>query len=115
MHNISLNILKTTNQSNKHGFKQSGKFLLDLIPVQNEIDWILQHLYCVGLDKAADNACFICIKHIRLQALERLIGPDFSPCKNHDIWVLPTSIFDTLRGQLMILIPECPPIFNTLS
>lgn len=114
LHNISLNTLKTASRSNKFGFRQSGKFLFDLSPVKNEIEWLLQHLYCAGLDKAANNACFICIKHIRLQAIERLMGKDFSPCKNHDVWDLQTSIFDTVKGQLIVLVPECPPIFNAL-
>ena len=114
LHSISLNALKAASRSNKYGFRQSGKFLLDLIPVQNEIEWLLKNLYCAGLDKAANNACFICIKHIRLQALERLMGQDFSPCKSNDIWELQTSIFNTVKGQLIVLVPECPPIFNAL-
>ena len=114
LHSICLNTLKAPSRGNKHGFRESGKFLLDLIPVQNEIEWLLQHLYCAGLDKAANNACFICIKHIRFQALKRLMGKDFSPCKNHDIWELPTSIFDTVKRQLMTLVPECPPCYNAL-
>ena len=85
LHCISLSTLKAASRANKQGFRESGKFLLDLVPIQNEIEWLLQHLYCAGLDKVANNACFICIKHIRFQVLERLMGQDFSPCKNHDI------------------------------
>jgi hypothetical protein len=58
-------------------FRFSGSYLFDILAVKNETQWLLQHLYCSGLDKAANNACFICIKHIRLMALERLIGADF--------------------------------------
>jgi hypothetical protein len=114
LHSICLHALKTANRSNKFGFRQSGQFLFDQIPVLNEIDWLSKHLYCAGLDKASNNACFICIKHIRLQALERLMGKDFAPCKTQDIWALPTSIFDSVKEQLLTLLPECPPNFNAL-
>jgi hypothetical protein len=102
LHRISLHMLKTANRTNKYGFQQSGQFLLDLPFVQNELQWLLEHLFCAGLDKAANNASFICIKHIRLQALERLMGPDFSPCKVQALWELPTSILDSIKEQLVI-------------
>jgi hypothetical protein len=58
---------------NRSGFQCLEKFLFDVPLVKNETTWILQHLYCSRLDKATNNACFICIKHIRLQALQVLI------------------------------------------
>jgi hypothetical protein len=114
LHNICLHALKVANRSNKYGFRQSGHFLLNLPAVKNEIQWITKNLYCAGLDKVANNAYFICIKHIRLQALKRLMGNDFSPCMMHDLWTLPTSILDSVKEQLLILLPECPPIYNAL-
>jgi hypothetical protein len=66
LHSICLHSLKTANEANKFGFRQLGQFLFYQIPVLNEIDWLSKHLYCAGLDKASNNACFICIKHIRL-------------------------------------------------
>ena len=61
-----LAILKSAYKTNKFGFKNTGQFLLDQPAVKNEIAWLQKHLYCCGLDKAANNASFICIKHIRL-------------------------------------------------
>jgi hypothetical protein len=42
------------------------------------------------------------------------MGKDFAPCKTQDIWALPTSIFDSVKEQLLTLLPECPPNFNAL-
>jgi hypothetical protein len=114
LHNLCLHTLKAANHSNKYGFRQSGQFLLEQPAVRNEIQWLTKHLYCAGLDKAANNACFMCIKHIRLQALERLMGTDFSPCKVNGLWTLPTSILDFVKEQLLSLLPECPPIYDAL-
>ena len=58
----------------------------------DEIDWLGQHLYYAGLDKASNNISFICIKHMRLMALERLSGPDFQPCREDSVWLLPLMI-----------------------
>jgi hypothetical protein len=69
-----LSTLKAAARTNKHGFRFSAQFLFDISAVKNETQWILQHLYCSGLDKASNNACFICIRHIRLMAFERLNG-----------------------------------------
>jgi hypothetical protein len=88
--------------------------LLDIPPVKNEIEWLLQHLYCSGLDKATNNACFICIKHIRLQALERLSGSDFAPCKANLLWSLPSAILDQVLEELKEILPESPPPYQAL-
>jgi hypothetical protein len=76
LHATCLSILKDSMHHNKFGFIYSGRFLLDLPLVKNKIAWLLQHLFCSGLDKASNNMCFMYIKHIRLQALERLTGSD---------------------------------------
>jgi hypothetical protein len=103
LHSICLHSLKTTNRANKFGFRQLGQFLFYQTPVQNDIDWLSKHLYCVGLDKASNNTCFICIKHIRLQALKRLMGKKIASCKTQDIWALSMSIFDLVKEQFLIL------------
>jgi hypothetical protein len=114
LHEQCLAILKTANQSNKFGFKYSGRFLLDLPAVKNEIAWLHNYLYCSGLDKAANNASFICIKHIRLQAFERLMGSDFQPCMAQSTWSLPTSILDKVTCELLDIFPESPPQYTSL-
>jgi hypothetical protein len=92
LHSTCLSILKTSSRENKNGFRFSGSYIFDILAIKNEVQWLLQHLYCSGLDKVANNICLICIKHIRLMALERLMGMDFSPCKNNNIWSLPSAI-----------------------
>ena len=62
--------LKSALHSNKFSFKCTGRHLLDQPAVKNEIAWLLSHLYCSGIDKAANNAAFICTRLIRLQAFE---------------------------------------------
>jgi hypothetical protein len=115
LHNICLHTLKAASRSNKYGFDiQGNSYLTFLPPVKNELQWLFEHLYCVGLDKAANNACFICIKHIHLQAFQRLMRIDFSSCKDLTLWSLPTSILDLVKLQFIELLPKCPPIFNTL-
>jgi hypothetical protein len=42
------------------------------------------------------------------------MGKDFAPCKIQGIWVLPISISDLVKEQLLSLLPECSPIFNAL-
>jgi hypothetical protein len=81
LHATCLSILKDSMHHNKFKFRYSGRFLLDLPPIKNEIAWLLQHLFCSGLDKASNNVCLMRIKHICSQALERLTGSDFIPCK----------------------------------
>lgn len=55
----------------------------------NELTWIQQYLFIAGLDKAATNASFICIFHLRAQALLRLQGKYFAPCTHNDKWINP--------------------------
>jgi hypothetical protein len=88
--------------------------LLDIPPVRNELDWLSTHLYCSGLDKADNNACFIYVKHIRLQALECLTGSDFTPCKDNSLWTLSYTILDQVSEELKQVLPESPPPYQAL-
>lgn len=106
--------LQAAARCNKFGFKQSGPYLFDIPAVQNEMTWLLNHFYISGIDKASNNACFMCIRHIRFQAYQRLMGDDFTPCKYDGRWVLPTAIFDTVKSDLLLLLPESPPQYNSL-
>ena len=109
-----LAILKSAYKTNKFGFKNTGQFLLEQPAVKNEIAWLHENLYCCGLDKAANNASFICIKHIRLQALERLMGNDFRPYMAGQTWSLPTGILDQVTNDLKRILPESPPQYSVL-
>lgn len=70
-------ILLETSKLNKFGFGYSQPFLFDDKVVNNELDWLLSHIYILGLDKASNSACFICVDHTRKQTLERLNNPNF--------------------------------------
>jgi hypothetical protein len=91
---------------NLYGFHYSGHDLLDCQSVTNEIKWLTQHLLCAGLDKATNNCSFICIKHIRLMALERLSSNDFQPCKDDVSWLLPTHMLEKIQADLRNILPE---------
>jgi hypothetical protein len=106
LHSTCLSILKASSRKNKNGFRFSGSYIFDVPAVKNEVQWLLQHLYCSGLDKAANNICLICIRHIRLMALERLMGNDFLPCKNNNIWSLPSATLDQVARGLKLILPE---------
>ena len=56
----------------------------------------------------------MCIKHIRPQALEHLIGLDFLPYKQNSLWDLPTSILDKFFESLASILIESPPPYQTL-
>lgn len=98
--------LKAASKSNRSGLRFSGPDVLLLNAVQNEISWITSKLYCAGLDKATNNACFICVRHIRLMALERLSGPEFLPCKIDSTWTKPTDILEQITKELSDLVPQ---------
>jgi uncharacterized protein YuzB (UPF0349 family) len=106
--------LKVASKTNKYGFRVSGKDLLREECVTEEIKWLTTHLYCSGLDKASNNACFVCIRHIRLLALERLSGPDFIPCKDELVWLLPSTVLDQISKEILILVPELQISFRAL-
>ena len=114
-HITCLNTLKIAATSNKYGVRFFGTYLLDIQVVRNKVYWLLQNLYCSGLGKASNNACFICIKHIHLTALERLICNDFLPCKVGQVWQLPTAILDQVFVDLRNILPEFLPPYQALS
>jgi hypothetical protein len=111
---ICIEKLRAASHSNKFGFKTSSPALFSIPAVSNELNWLLSHLFISGLDKAANNASFMCIRHIRLQAYQRLMGPDFSPYMTKKTWSLPTAIFDTVKLELIQLLPEAQPSYNAL-
>jgi len=102
----TLSKLKAANQKNLHGFRSSAPELLSKPAIVNEIQWLTDNLYCACIDKAANNCSFMCIRHIRLMALERLSSSDFQPCQDDEIWLLPTHMLDKINGDLNTLIPE---------
>lgn len=54
--------------------------------VENELSWLLKHVFISGLDKTTNNVCFINISHIKHQALPRLNSLDFEPCRHNNLW-----------------------------
>ena len=106
-------ILLEASKLNKFGFRYSQPFLFDDKVVNNELNWLLEHVYISGLDKAS-NACFICVDHIRRQALERLSSPDFLPCHNNGQWLSIEEITDNIRQAILELMPELPVDSNEL-
>ena len=101
-------ILMSAAKSNMYGFRYSKPYLFSEKSVENELTWLLKHVFISGLDKAANNACFICISHIRYQALARLNGPDFEPCCNNGTWESIESISSKITSDLLGIIPELP-------
>ena len=99
-------IMFEASKINKFGFRYSQPFLFDDKVVNNELDWLLTHVYISGLDKASNNACFICVDHIRRQALERLNSPDFLPCLNNGQWLPIEDITNDVRHAIQEIIPE---------
>ena len=101
-------ILLEASKLNKFGFRYSQPFLFDDKVVNNELNWLLGHLYISGLDKASNNACFICVEHIRKQALERLNSPDFLPCSINGHWSSIEEVTGNIRNAILEIIPELP-------
>ena len=114
LHSTCLSIMKATDKSNRFGFRYSEHFIFEIPVVKNEVEWLFKHLYCSGLDKATNNTCFLCIRHIRLQALERLSGNDFLSCKTNSMWDLPCNILDKVNHDLLHILPESPPKYQLL-
>ena len=106
--NRSWDILKVKASRNEGGFKYSQASLKKNHAAMNELQWILQSLFIAGLDKASSNASFICINHIRAQALLRLQGKDFSPCQDNGKWIDPTKKADEVFEEICSLLPELP-------
>ena len=107
-------ILMSTTNDNMYGFMYSKPYLLYDKYVESEYTWILWHVFISGLDKTANNACFICISHIRYQVLARLNGPDFEPCRNDGTWESIESISSKITLDLSWIIPELPLCGNEL-
>ena len=99
-------IVLEASRINKFGFRYSQPFLFDDKVVNNELEWLLGHVYISGLDKASNNACFICVDHIRRQALERLNSPDFLPCLNNGQWLSIEEVTNDVRNAIQEIIPE---------
>lgn len=74
----------------------------------NELAWIQQYLFIVGLDKATSNANFISISHVRAQAPLRLQGKDFASCIQHGSWINPLSKVEELFEDTCSLLLEIP-------
>ena len=99
-------ILLEASKLNKFGFRYSQTFLFDDKTVINELNWLIEHVYISGLDKASNNACFICVDHIRKQALERLNSPDFLPCMNNGQWSSIEEVTTVITKAIQENIPE---------
>lgn len=106
--NETWTILKEKASRNYEGFKYSQPSWKKLHSATDELQWIQQTLFIAGLDKAASNASFICIHHIRAQALLRLQGKDFFPCRQNESWLDPKQKIEELFDQICILLPEIP-------
>lgn len=110
----TLSKLKQASHSNLFGFRSSGPDLLSLHAVKDELRWLTSHLYCAGLDKASNNVCFVCIRHIRFMALERLSGSDFSPRCEGEVWLLPSHVLRDMSSEISNLLPEVRVSFEAL-
>ena len=95
-------------KENLYGLRYSKPYIFSDKAVNDELTWLLKHVFVSGLDKAASNACFICISHIRNQALLRLNGPDFEPCQNGNMWESVEVVTNRVKIELNSLIPELP-------
>ena len=102
----SKGILLDAYKLNKFGFRYSQPYLFTIKNVNDELNWLLKHVYVSGLDKASNNACFICISHIRKQALDRLSSKDFLPCKDGEKWQSIEEVTKDLQGTIHELLPE---------
>lgn len=65
------------------------------------MEFLCQHLFIAGLDKASNNSCLIYIYHIRVQALHYLQERDFLPTS-----VSTSNILLLVEKQLLELIPK---------
>ena len=95
-------------KENLFGFRYSKPYLFSEKTVVSELSWLLKHVFISGLDKATSNACFICISHIRNQALLRLSSPDFEPCRLSGTWESIDDVTSKVKKELTSLLPELP-------
>lgn len=93
---------------NVGGFKYSQSSFQKTHSAMDELQWIQQFMFIVGLDKASSNASFICINHMRAQALLRLQGKDFAPCLHNGDWIDPVQKVEEVFEEICSLLPELP-------
>lgn len=98
---------------NKFGFKYSEPFLFNDKVVNNELDWLLGHIYISELDKASNNIYFIRVDHIKKQTLERLNSPIFLPCLDNGQWSSIEEITGNIRYTIQKLTLNCLSIVNS--
>lgn len=106
--NSSWMIPKEKASKNVAGFKYSQPTWKKIHAATEVLQWIQQFVFIAGLDKAASNASFICINHIRAQALVRLQGKDFAPCRQNNSWINPLMKAEHLFEKICLLLPEIP-------
>jgi hypothetical protein len=99
-------ILKEKASKNEARFKHSQPTWKKIHAATEELQWIQQYVFIASLDKAASNASFICISHIRAQALVRLQGKDFAPCQLNNSWINPVRKAEQLFEKICLLLPE---------
>jgi hypothetical protein len=106
--NRSWAILKEKASLNVGGFKYSQSSFKKIFPAMDELQWLQQFLFIAGLDKASSNSSFICINHMRSQALLRLQGKDFPPCMDNGEWIDPLQKAEMVFEEICSLLPEIP-------
>ena len=106
--NRTWQILKEKASTNEGGFRFSQPSLKKIYSAMDELYWLQQFLFMAGLDKASSNASFICINHMRAQALLRLQGKDFAPCKYKGEWINPLKKAEMVFEDICSLLPEIP-------
>lgn len=106
--NRSWAILKEKESMNVGGFKYSQPSFKKIHSAMDELQWIHQFPFVVGLDEAYSNASFICVNHMRAQALLRLQGKDFAPCLHNGEWINPLQRAEEVFEEVCSLLPEIP-------
>ena len=93
-------------KQNKFGFRYSQTYLFADKAVNDELEWLLNHVYISGLDKASNNVCFICVDHIRKQTYQRLNSPDFLPCMEDGKWLSIDEVTSNLQATIHETLPD---------
>lgn len=76
-----------------------------------------KNFYISGIDKASNNIAIICIRHIRIMALDRLQGEDFAP-KSRTMAEVLFSIekdLDTLLPEIRLKYSGLPYLFASFK
>lgn len=100
------NLLLEAYKQNKFGFMYSQTYLIADKAVNDELEWLLNHVYISGLDKTSNNVCFICVDHIKKQVYKRLNSPDFLPCLEDGKWLSIDEVTSNLHATIQKTIPE---------